>query len=120
MIVVKLRYGLVGIREGHIVEAVDLGRFVGQTCIFIEAVSGKQHFLLALGGIHRPAGVFAEAHQLVAPPGERAVLGNHVTIIRTAEVQVFERELLLRQCRQSQQSQQQQRQAMSIVCFHLL
>ena len=107
MVVVEQCYGLVGIGEGHIVEAVDLRRFFGQAGRLVEAVAGEEHLLLALGGIHGPASVLAEAHQLVAPPGEGPVGRNHVAVICAAEVQVLERELFLSHSRQGQQGQQQ-------------
>ena len=98
--------GLVGIRE----TIKELNHFgvIGQTRAFVELIASNQHLFLAVYRVHCPASVARHAHQLVTPPGERTILGNHLTIILTAKVQILECELLL--CHEGQRRQRCQHQ----------
>ena len=87
---------LVGVGERDTRERTD--SVVAQP--LVDLSTSEKHFLLAILEVDSPASVGSNAHQLVAPPAQRAVLWNHVTVVRSAEVQVLERELLL--CRHGQ------------------
>ena len=106
------QHRLVGIGENcrgerHQVEGVDLS-----ASPFVELGAGEEYFLgelAALGRADGPAGVGVHAHELVAHPPQGAVLRNHVAVVVTTEIQVFECELFLCLCPQCQQSQCEQK-----------
>ena len=61
----------------------------------VDFVEGEETRLLAIFQIDFGAVVNFGAHQAIAPPCRIAILGHHVAIVRTTEIEVFEGELLL-------------------------
>ena len=91
VVVVQLHDGLVGVGE--------LGPREGtQFAVGRQRLAGEKQLFSAVVGIDGPGAVGSQLHRCVAPPHDSAVLGNHVAVVRAAEVQVLEGELLLR-CR---------------------
>ena len=85
---------LVGIRELYVAQVAHLVVFVG-ACPFVEFVGSEEHCLLAVRLVHELAVLGVAAHELVAPPRQIPVFGNHVVEVVAAEVEVFKRELFV-------------------------
>ena len=68
------------------------------TCPLIDFIKGEELFLLAGFGINGITLLHIGLYQLVTPPCQPHVLGLHVTIIRTSEIQVLEGEKLILRC----------------------
>ena len=61
-------------------------------------IKGEEFFLLTGFGINGVTLLHIGLYQLVTPPCQPHVLGLHVTIIRTSEIQVLEGEKLILRC----------------------
>jgi hypothetical protein len=84
---------LVGIWELGTTKRINLnGTCRSNPLVYFALV--KEFCLLAVGLVHNIASVAFKAHKLVAPPCAIARLRNHVVIVVSTEVQVFESELL--------------------------
>ena len=80
---------LVAVGEGGVVERTQA--IIWRTSQpLVHVVNGEEHCLLARFLIHEVALLHIEAHQLVAPPCEPAVAGNHVAVVGTAKVEVLQ------------------------------
>ena len=86
---VEQHQGLVGIGEAGVVEGAQAA-LGGEAQPLVDLGNGEEGGLFARLLVHEVALLHVEAHEMVAPPGEPAVLGHHVAVVGAAKVEVFQ------------------------------
>ena len=83
--------GLVGIGERGVHQVTYIA-FIIALCPFVDLIKRKEGCFLTSLDINGMARFHIGLNQLVSPPCQPYVLGLHVVIVRTAEVQILEGE----------------------------